>query len=279
MATIAIAKRGIDTRRLASFLAMTTAVFALYLVFRFVLFYVIGWHDGLNLDWYTVYHPAAGLFDPFSIYGYFNPPWLAWILSPFALLTAVDAHALWIVIILVLTVRCVYELGGGALAAVLTIISPGFLITIMNGQMDILVLLGLLTGSWLLILIKPQVAGMAVVYDVIVERRIDWTAVIVAAVSFVLFVLFMSWPDSTGPEMRVSIAPWPYGIPVGVVLFAVSIHRRDKWLAALATFFIAPYMSGSSLLVYSAVMTSRYGRLTAVLFSVLLWILYIGWFV
>lgn len=268
-----------NAERLIALVEVLVAVVFLYVVFKFSLFYLIGWNAALNLDWYTVYYPAINYpADPFSIHGYFNPPWLVWILAPLAMLTAVDSHALWIVIILLLTVRCVYELGGGGLAVFLTIISPGFLITIMNGQIDVLVLLGLLTGSWLLILIKPQVAGFVIIYDIIVNRRIDWTAVFIALISLVIFLLFMSWPDRGGLDTRVSIAPWPYGVPIGFVLFVFSIRKRDKYLAALATFFFAPYMSASSLLVYSAVITARYGRIPAIVFSVLLWALCIRWF-
>ena len=260
--------------------AVITAVSILlfYSIFR-VVFSIVGWNSGTNLDWYKVYYPALNTVDPFAVYGYFNPPWLAWILSPLGLLSATESHALWVAIIITLTARCVYVLGGNWLAVLLTVTSPGFIITLVNGQVDILVLLGLITGSWLLILIKPQVAGMAVVYDVLVERRVDWTAVFVATFSLIVFLLFMTWPDRSGLVTQANITPWPRGIPVGVALFAVSVYRRDKWLAAMTTFFFTPYLSGSSLLVYSAICTSRYGRVVAVLFSVALWVLCIGWFV
>lgn len=273
--------RGMNTytRFFKMFAVNLTAVLLLFVGFKVMLFGVIGWHDGLILDWYTVYYPSLQTADPFTVWGYFNPPWLAWMLAPLGVLSAVDSHVLWIVLILLLTVRCVYELGGGSLAVVLTIISPGFLVTIMQGQVDIFVLLGSLLGSWLLILVKPQVAGLAIAYDVIAERRIDWLAVAFTAVCGVVWFFFMARPESAGLHTQVNITPYPWGIPVGLALFWLSIRRRDKWLAALATFFFAPYMSGSSLLVYSAIGTSRYGRLFAVLFSVVIWALALHWFI
>jgi len=266
--------------KIKTFIITAVSVVFLFSVFKIALFYIVGWHDDMNLDWYNYYYPAIhSASDPFVVSGYFNPPWLVWLLSPLALLTAADSHVLWIVIILLLTVRCVYALGGGWLGAVLTVISPGFLLTVMNGQIDVLVLLGLLTGSWLLILIKPQVASLAIAYDVIARRRIDWTAVIVAAGSLVVFILFMTRPGAghllTTPT---NITPWPWGILVGIVLFAISLIRRDRYLSALSTFFFAPYLSGSSVLVYSAIGTSRYGRITAIVFSVLLWVACLRWF-
>jgi len=273
-------QRGSVTDGFMAFMGTAVSVAALYAVFRVMLFGVIGWHDGISLDWYNYYYPAIqSPGDPFVVTGYLNPPWLVWLLSPLGLLTAVDSHVLWIVIILLLTVRCVYELGGGWLGAVLTVISPGFLLTVMNGQIDVLVLLGLLTGSWLLILVKPQVAGLAVVYDVIARRRVDWVAVGVAAVSLVAFLLFMTRPGVNHLLTTVTnITPWPWGIPLGIILFIISLLRRDKWLAVIATFFVTPYLSGSSLLVYSAVITSRYGRVAAVVFAVWLWVVCLRWF-
>lgn len=274
-----LAKKEAKTEWIKSILPIFVSVVILYAVFRFALFYIIGWHDGLNLDWYNVYYPALHHADPYLVTGYFNPPWLVWILFPLGFLTAVDSHTLWIVLILLLTVRCVYELGGGWLSVVLTVLSPGFLISAMNGQIDVLILLGLLSGSWLLILIKPQVAGMAIVYDVIVKRRVDLAAVCIVIFSAIVFILFMSIPKAAGLTTQISISPWPWGIPFGVTLFAISIYRRDKWLAALSTFFFTPYLSGGSLLVYSAIMTTKYGRLISVLFAVLLWVICLGWFV
>lgn len=276
-----VTMRGMNTLiRVSKMLVVNlTAVLLLFIGFKVMLFGVIGWHDGLILDWYTVYYPAIQTSDPFTVWGYFNPPWLAWMLSPLGLLSPADSHVLWIVLILLLTVRCVYELGGGSLAVVLTIISPGFLVTIMQGQVDIFVLLGLLTSSWLLILIKPQVAGLAIAYDVIAERRIDWPAVAFTAVCGLVWLLFMARPERAGLYTQVSITPWPWGIPFGLMLFRLSLRRRDKWLAALATFLFTPYLSGSSLLVYSAIGTARYGRLFAVLFSVVIWAFALHWFI
>jgi hypothetical protein len=217
--------------------------------------------------------------NPYQTAGFFNPPWLAWMLSPLGVLTAVDAHVLWIVLILLLTMRCVYALGGSWLSVVLTVVSPGFLVSIMNGQVDVLVLFGLLTGSWLLIIIKPQVAGLAILYDVIVRRRIDWTAVFVFTATLIIFLAFFTLPQRNVFHDGVNISLWPWGIPFGVVLFGLSLLRRDKWLAVLATFFCAPYLSGNSLIVYSAVGTSRYGYKFAILFSMLLWARGLHWFI
>lgn len=266
-------------RTLKTLIITAVSAILLYAIFKIALFYIIGWRDGMNLDWYNYYYPAIrSLDDPFVVSGYFNPPWLVWLLSPLGLLTAADSHVLWIVLILLLTVRCVYELGGGWFAVILTIISPGFFLTIMNGQIDVLVLLGLLTGSWLLILVKPQVASLGIVYDVM-KGKIDWTAILIGTISLVVAALFMTRPSATHLLTTVTnITPWPLGIPLGIGLFVLSLIRRDKWLSVVATFFVVPYLSGSSLLVYSAVGTSRYGRIFAVMFAVLLWVVCLRWF-
>ena len=267
--------RPIETIKL--FFATLLSVLLLFFVFKYVLFYVIGWNTGLNLDWYNVYYPAIQQADPFTVWGYFNPPWLAWMLSPLGKLSAGDSHVLWIVIVLMLTVRCVYALGGGWFGALLTILSPGFFVAVVNGQVDVLVLLGIVTGSWLLVLIKPQVGGMSLVYDVLANRRIDWFAVAFTAVCGVAFLLFMARPEAAGLRSTLTVTPWPWGIPVGLALFVWALLRRDKGLSVLSTFFLVPYISASSMFVYSAVGTSKYGRFVAILFFVAMWLRGLHW--
>jgi hypothetical protein len=256
-----------------AFLALLIPTILLFLIFKYFLVYKVGWHDGLNLDWYAVYYPAAHFANPYVVPGYFNPPWLAWLLRPLTHLSPVDAHILWIVIIILLTVRCVYALGGRWLAVLLTIASPGFVLAIINGQPDILVLLGLLTGSWLLILIKPQVAAMAIIYQAIRYRRVDWLAVTAVPLVFII----LPPPALNTLTWEVGVTPWPWGIPFGLALFALALFRRDKYMAAMSTFFLVPYLSGSSAMVYSAILASRYGRLFALISSVIIWILYHNW--
>jgi len=270
---------GMDTRLFKQFAISLISVLSLFFIFKYMLFNAIGWHDGLVLDWYQVYYPAIQTIDPFSAWGYFNPPWLAWILSPLGILSASESHVLWIVLILLLTIKCVYSMGGNALSVVLTIVSPGFIITIVNGQVDIFVLIGLIIGSWLFILVKPQVAGMTVFYDIIANKRIDWKSVFVIIVCILVWCFMLSMPDQSGLNTSVGITYYPYSIPFGIILFALSIIKKDKWLAAVSTFCFAPYLSGSSLLVYSAIGTSKYGKIFAVLFSVALWVVTLHWFI
>lgn len=262
------------TKRIAIlFIANLVAVILLYTLFKIGLFYIIGWSEQQQTDYLVGYYPALHAADPYSIPFYFNPPWLIWLLRPLALLAPADSFCLWLAIVFLLVMRCTYALGGGALAAVLTMTSPGFIESVINGQVDVLVLIGLLVGSWLLILIKPQVAGAAVVYDVIRERRVDWPSLALIGLSFLAHGFWPASISGAGLITAASLSPWPYGIPGGVALFALALRRRDRYLAALSSFFFAPYISGNSLLVYIAILTTRYGRVVAVTSWLALWLL------
>jgi hypothetical protein len=172
-----------------------------------------------------------------------------------------------------LTMRCITALGGGLLALILVMTSPPMLEVMLNGQVDPLVLLGLVTGSWLLILIKPQVVGMALV-DHLMRGRIQWTAVATVLLSFALYGLWFLIPDNSRVILtHVDFSPFPYALPLGLGLFLMARLRRDLYLAALSTIFVTPYIGANSLLVYSAVITSRYGRVVAIAWTAAMWAL------
>ena len=63
---------------------------------------------------------------------------------------------------------------------------------------------------------------------------------------------------------HVDFSPFPYALPLGLGLFLMARLRRDHYLAALSTIFVTPYIGANSLLVYSAVITSRHGRVVAI---------------
>jgi len=105
-------------RLFSLFLALFVAVTLLYMLFRFVFFPLIGWTENMWLDFPAVFYPALNAPDPYATYGYFNPPWLLWLMKPLALLPWPDAWALWTAVMVLLTMRCITALGGGLLALI-----------------------------------------------------------------------------------------------------------------------------------------------------------------
>lgn len=253
-------------RRLATNFAITFA----FIVPLFVLLRVFLQTQNLWTDW-QIFYPALRASDPYSVYGYFNPPWLLWLLYPFSFVDRLNANVLWIAIVVLLTMRCVYELGGNWLSLLIVLVSPGFVWTMVFGQVDILVLFGLLLGSWSLILIKPQVIGMSILYQIIVARKIDWASIALIVASFAVSGLwFIRMTDNpSGYSWNLSL--FPYGVPIGILLFGLSVIKKDVYLAALSTYFFAPYLSRSSMLVYSIILTSRYNKWIGLIYTIVLW--------
>lgn len=245
-------------------------------------------------DWYGCYHPVSqAVDDPYSILGFLNPPWVAWLLFPFSCLPADIAGALWMTLSILATIWCIHRLQGGLLAILLTFLSPAFLRFITSGQIDALPLLGftlLLTTEhvrWpalglVLMSAKPQVFGAgALTYWLslgwVRRLRVLVPLIVVLAATFLAYGF---WPADIrweGLNQAVDFSPWPYGIPVGLGLLAWSIWRKNPLVGGLSTYLLVPYVSPSSLFVYTAVLFSKLPLRYALPFFASLWAFAILW--
>lgn len=266
----------------------------LFLLAAFLFFFVM-----LQLprygDWYRFYHPVAqAVEDPYSILGFLNPVWVAWVLYPFSYLPAHIASALWMTLSILVTLWCIHRLDGGPLAMLLTLLSPAFLRFITSGQIDALPLLGftlLLTAERLhwpalgivLMSAKPQTFGAgALTYWL----SLDWPKRLKVLIPFfgvltLSLLVYDFWPADVrfeaGLNKSVDFSPWPYGIPAGLALLGWSIWRKNTLLGGLSTYFLVPYVSPSSLFVYTAVLFSKAPRWFSLPFFVFLWAFAILW--
>ncbi|MDX1686609.1 MAG: hypothetical protein R3248_01385 [Candidatus Promineifilaceae bacterium] len=241
-------------------------------------------------DWEVVYYAAGrSVVDPYTVPGFFNAPWLAWILAPFTLFPLHLSGTLWMVLSTVVGLWCIHRLGGGIPAAALCLLSPAYIRFITSGQVDAVPLLGfvlLLTVqelSWAglgiaLVLVKPQVFGAGLLtYWVNLERKeklfILWLPVLLLVLSFALYgfwPLQMGWQHLT---RKVDVTPWPYGIPIGLALLAWSIRQKEPALGGFSTFFLVPYASPSSVFAYTAVLFSLAPRWLSVITFLFLWLM------
>ena len=82
------------------------------------------------------------------------------------------------------------------------------------------------------------------------------------------------WPADIrwdGLNQTVDFSPWPYGIPLGLGLLVWSIWRKNPLVGGLSTYFLVPYVSPSSLFVYTAVLFSKLPLRLALLLFAFLW--------
>jgi hypothetical protein len=138
----------------------------------------------------------------------------------------------------------------------LALLSPPILYTLLHGEIDGLILGGVLLPPewWILIgLTKPQVA-VGLVFGVPRGRLVR--AIVIAGLALVTsLVWFGLWPlrwlEQANPlhqGWNLWAGLWPMQVPAGVLLILLGISRKDeRWLVA-ASPFLSPYAATSSLL-------------------------------
>src|SRR5262249_16835638 len=115
------------------------------------------------VDWERHFYPAAQHWQrPYTVDGFYNVPWLGWILRPFAAFDAHYSYTCWILFTVSLTMWSMRRLGAPLPTALLCLLTPYFHQIFINGNVDVLVLAGysvldaLPALGTVLILVKPQ---------------------------------------------------------------------------------------------------------------------------
>lgn len=248
------------------------------------------WQLPYFVDWDTVYHPAGrAVADPYTVPGFFNAPWLAWILAPFALFPVHLSGTIWVALSTLVGLWCIHRLEGGLTATVLCLLSPAYIRFVTSGQVDAVPLLGfvlLLTLQkvrWqslaiVLMLVKPQVFGAGLLtYWLNLERRQKILVLVApAAVVALSFIMYGFWPLQMGWQhlsQSPNMALWPYGIPIGLGLLAWSFRKENAAIGGLSTYFLVPYFATSSTFVYTVVLFSLAPRWLSVVAFLFLWLM------
>ncbi|MBK8987832.1 MAG: hypothetical protein IPM39_17485 [Chloroflexi bacterium] len=263
----------------------------LFAAFFAALFYINKPPDG---DWeWTFYRAgqnALHVYRGHEIH-YVYPPWLAVILAPFALFPSAIAAALWRAATVMMVSFAVWRFGGDIKSLAFTFCTPFFYALMVYGQIDALILLGVALALYsslglqligcLLILIKPQVAGLTL--PIIWLRSDHKTGLLLSGLLVVLLslVLWGIWPSDVYAMMatlstRRSIDVWPYGLLLGIPLFVLAWRRRSVETAMLATFFCTPYANLQSLVPISAVLFAKLSAKVSFILLIGIWLVLIA---
>lgn len=189
---------------------------------------------------------------------YYNPPWLAIGMIPFALVPLRIAYTVLSVATLTLSVVLLHHWAPappGLLRAALALSCPPVIYTLVWGQVDLIVAAGVLLPAWcwpLVALTKPQVAlGL----PLLTPRREWLMAGIVTGAVVIVAVIGWGWlrpvyfdqPGPTAGANNLWHQLWPMTLPVGVFLLTEGLRRRDpRWLLC-ASPFLSPYAPLSTL--------------------------------
>ena len=214
------------------------------------------------IDWDRHYAPAARALaagrSPYVDTGFVNPPWTLLPLLPFTADVTAGRAGLFVLsrVVYALVAMCADPSGrtdASPVALGLFLVSPTVLHTLLNGNVEWLVLLGLLLPPrWglFLVLIKPQVgAGVALWWSVESWREGGWRQVVktvwpVTAALVGSVVVFGLWPLRAAghPEQGWNASLWPWSLPLGLGLLAYGVLKRDMRAALGAAPFCSPYV-------------------------------------
>lgn len=258
-------------------------------------------------DWAVTFYPAGkNWLDPYeNSFHLVYPPWLVVILAPLTLFSVDVARGLLAALSVVCIAYGIHKLGGGLVTLLFVLLTPFFITVLVRGETDAfpvaglgLVLQGSLIGQvmgLLLLALKPQTLGIAAAFLFFLPhhkpeqtgRRQGWTQLMtqsqvqltigfgLALVPF--FLVYGWWPGdilARMPELQRGddITPWPWGIPIGLVILYRAYRQRSLPWAALSTFFLVPYLNWYSLAGYTAIIFSWSPRWLAAALLILSWV-------
>lgn len=199
--------------------------------------------DWQPYDWMSFFRPAALNWQwPYGS-EVFNPPWLFFLLHPLARLKPRVGH-LSLVAISMIVITAYSRCPAGLLAVFL---SAPFVVTVLEGQFDALVLTAFLLPlplTLLAVAVKPQGLWLAGL------RRGGWPAMLVLLVVVVLSSLIWPyWWDNFRAPCR-GLGWWPWSIAPGLVLAVISWQSQSAAGLCLASLLLSPYWNWASLLPF-----------------------------
>ncbi|MBK6645026.1 MAG: hypothetical protein IPG44_04605 [Anaerolineales bacterium] len=220
--------------------------------------------SGLGIDWRLTYRPAALALlrgqNPYSVEvspeaPFFAAPWGLLPLLPLALLPIEMGRAFVMVIGLAVFGYAAYRAGAKPYAAVLFLLSPPVIHTILNANIEWIPILGFVLPPWLglfFVTVKPQ-TGFAVAIWWLIDAwrkggaaQVSRTFAPVVIAFLISFTFYGLWPlgmfNALNYGRGFNASLWPQSIPIGMVLLAASIQKRDVRYAMSASPCLSPYV-------------------------------------
>ena len=215
-------------------------------------------------DWIIFYETGQRIWAGTPLYGtptHFNyytyAPWLAVVISPLSLMPIRWGWAALCCVSLCVTLVLARRWQTGLVRPILVMVSPAMAYIILHGQVDALILAGLLLPRewWFLVgLTKPQVT-LGLIFGV-GRQRIFRAAALSGLIFLISIVWLGNWPLQLLRQPAAFVYAthnlwlglWPFQVPVGAALILLGVKRRDERLLVAASPFLAPYAAMSSLL-------------------------------
>src|SRR4030042_4627603 len=214
----------------------------------------------IGVDWAGAFRPATLEFmvghSPYTVEGFFNPPWLLILFIPMALLPVKISSLILINIGLLSYLIILYKLKIRPIFGLIFLLFPTTLSVLYTGNLEWLVMLGFLLPPQIglfFVLIKPQAGIAMAIYWLIVSPHKIKTFLPVFLAFLISIILYRDWlsllvirGNKTGYYGTYDISFFPYLVPLGLALLIVSIRKHKEGFAYMASPFLAPYVGAIS---------------------------------
>jgi hypothetical protein len=244
----------------AAIISMTVAIH------YWVTFDVYLFQRVIGFDWRLYIQPAGTALlhgqSPFTIPGYYNPPWLLLLTFPLSLIPITWSVSVMVSLNFAAWTYTALRLKVHAYWVIPLVIFSGAGENAIKGNIDGLLSLALFLPPWasvLIMMIKPQLGlPVAVFYGLSIlldgsplKARIGKLAKLTVPfmLAFGLSVLvYGDWfIQSAGAVTQPwNSAPWPHAVVVGLFLIWQAVSRRDVRWALIAIPFVTPYFHPDS---------------------------------
>lgn len=210
------------------------------------------------IDWHGAFRPATLEIlhgrSPYNADGFFNPPWVAIFLIPYAILPESIGRAAMALTSLVVYSLVAHRLGAKKITISFLLLSPPVLHGIINGNIDWLVVLGFILPPWIglfFLSVKPQI-GLAVMIFLGVStwrekgaKKVLATFAPLFGISLISLLLYGPWFLSIQRDLNLiaNTSLWPLSIPVGLALLVSAIRKKDDRYAMVASPNLSPYVN------------------------------------
>ena len=206
-------------------------------------------------DHWETYRTASryllSLKNPYQVEKFFNPPWALFPIIPFALLPFRIGKAIWAAISIYMYGFIARKLGANWIATIGFLTLPHTLYTLFQVNIDWIVALGILLPPQMglfLVCLKPQIGTFLAIYWAVEAWREGGVKQIArtfgpVAVAFLISFAIYGFYLSKAQFMYKYDGKyfWPLTIPVGLLLFYLSIRDKKPGYAIACAPLLAPY--------------------------------------
>ncbi|MBL8102611.1 MAG: hypothetical protein JNM02_08790 [Anaerolineales bacterium] len=213
----------------------------------------------VGIDWKETYYPAARALlegkNPYLVPTFRNPPWTILFLIPFALFSETIGGILFFMASLILYAWSAYRLKASLVALIVFMLAPPVVYGMRMLNVDVFVLIGFTLpapAALFFVIIKPQM-GLAMVPFLLFKafkeggiKQVLVTCVPVSIAAAFSFLFFGDWFSGRQADLLDSFwnaGLWPWAIPIGVVLMALSLRDLRADFSMAASPFLSPYLA------------------------------------